>query len=61
MKTNFKKPLTRNEMKQINGGKLTGCAMQGQKAVAYMDGCCTGLIACTDVEHTCEPDTTQCP
>jgi|CryBogDrversion2_7_1035282.scaffolds.fasta_scaffold42199_1 lactobin A/cerein 7B family class IIb bacteriocin len=46
MKANFGKPLTKKEMKNIQGGKYPGCAMVGQAGVAYANGCCTGLIAC---------------
>jgi len=46
MKTNFGTPLTKKEMKKIQGGKYPGCAAYGQAGVAYQYGCCTGLYAC---------------
>ncbi|WP_259066202.1 hypothetical protein HDF24_22540 [Mucilaginibacter sp. X4EP1] len=46
MKTNLGTSLSRAEMKQIQGGKYPGCATINEVAVAYTDGCCTGLSAC---------------
>jgi len=54
MKSNLGKSLTKKEMKEVQGGKLPGCAAQGQNGNSYSLGCCTGLIKCT-VNNLCEP------
>jgi lactobin A/cerein 7B family class IIb bacteriocin len=56
MKANLGKPLTKKEMKEIQGGKLPGCAGVGQPGVAYAQGCCTGLLPCGGTTGlNCEP------
>lgn len=46
MKSNLGKPLSKKEMKAVQGGKYPGCAAYGQAGVAYQYGCCAGLLAC---------------
>ena len=53
---NFGKPLSKSEMKKIQGGKYPGCAQVGQAGIAYQYGCCTGLLPCGGTNGTlCEP------
>lgn len=59
MRANLGKSLSREEMKQIQGGKYPGCATQGENGNSYSQGCCTGLIQCT-VSNQCEVPGT-CP
>ncbi len=33
-------------MKEIQGGRIQGCAQYMQVGIAYVGGCCTGLSAC---------------
>ena len=40
------KPLTRNEMRQVQGGKNPGFAPYMTVGVGYTNGCCAGLSAC---------------
>jgi hypothetical protein len=54
MRSDLGKRLSKKEMREVQGGKLPGCAAQGQNGIAYSQGCCTGLILCT-VNHLCEP------
>ncbi|WP_428328789.1 hypothetical protein [Mucilaginibacter sp.] len=57
MKANLGSPLTKQEMKSIQGGKLPGCAGEGQKAVAYTNSCCTGLYICSSTGNCWNPST----
>ncbi|WP_428331749.1 class IIb bacteriocin, lactobin A/cerein 7B family [Mucilaginibacter sp.] len=59
MSTNFGKPLTKKEMKEIQGGKLPGCGSLGQNGVSYSQGCCTGLSQCPGT-HLCEYPSNSC-
>ncbi|HJV77283.1 MAG TPA: hypothetical protein VJ602_02800 [Paludibacter sp.] len=47
------KKLSREEQKQISGGKLHGCATSGIPAWYFDGGCCTGLIACVYQQNVC--------
>lgn len=60
MKSNLGKPLSKNEMKAVMGGKFPGCAAQGQNGEAYSQGCCTGLSECPGSTHKCEPPSDPC-
>ena len=40
MKTELGKPLTKKQMKEIQGGKFPGCAPAGKLGSAYVQGCC---------------------
>jgi len=40
------KQLSREEQREIAGGKYPGCAVWGQQGWAYAEGCCAGLMAC---------------
>ncbi|MCR8561750.1 hypothetical protein KXD93_29105 [Mucilaginibacter sp. BJC16-A38] len=60
MNSNLGKPLSKSEMKAVQGGKFPGCAVQGQNGNAYSLGCCTGLAQCPGTTHTCEPPTDPC-
>jgi len=40
------KKLSREEQREIAGGKYRGCAVWGQQGWAYAEGCCLGLVAC---------------
>jgi len=59
MKTNLGKPLTKQELKKIQGGKLPGCATIGENGIAYSQGCCVNLSECPTT-HLCEPPGSAC-
>ncbi|WP_172337937.1 hypothetical protein [Mucilaginibacter sp. SG564] len=46
MKTNFGKPIKREEMKQIKGGIGIGCGIAGNSGKYWTEGCCHGLYTC---------------
>lgn len=57
MNSKLGKSLTKEELRNIKGGKIEGCATQaGQLAAAYTLGCCyytTGLVLCPP-SNTCQ-------
>ena len=53
MKTNLGKPLSKSEMKAVQGGKIFGCAVDGQTGRIYQQGCCSGYSQCS-YEATCQ-------
>jgi bacteriocin-like protein len=61
MNYNLGKPLSKKEMKEVQGGKLPGCAMHGQNGVAYSQGCCTGLFQCASTKTCLNPGECPCP
>ncbi len=59
MKTILGKPLSKKEMKTVQGGIGIGCAIAGNKAKLWTLGCCPGLYTCP-VSTLCVVSSDQC-